>query len=40
MNKKEFIGRDALEEIKKKGVSHKLAGIRFGGKPIEWYLQD
>merc|ERR1711977_276931 len=20
--------------------THKLAGIRFGGKPIEWYLQD
>lgn len=36
----DFIGKKALEKIKKDGVTHKLAGLRMGGKPIEWYNSD
>lgn len=40
LTKESFIGKDALAKIKKTGVSHKLAGLRFGGKPITWYIAD
>lgn len=40
LNREDFIGRDALKKIKEKGVSHKLAGLKMGGKPIEWYNAD
>merc|ERR1712066_548785 len=35
-----FVGRKALEKVKAEGVTHKLAGLRMGGKPIEWYNAD
>merc|ERR1712227_105125 len=40
LTKDAFIGKDALAEIKKKGVTHKIAGIRMGGDPITWYASD
>jgi len=40
LKKDDFIGKKALAKIKEKGVSHKLAGLRFGGKPITWYVAD
>jgi len=36
----DFIGKKALQKVKAEGVSHKLAGLRVGGKPIEWYNAD
>jgi aminomethyltransferase len=38
--KKEYIGREALLKIKEEGVTHKLVGLRMGGKPIDWYPAD
>lgn len=40
LTKDAFIGKDALARIKKEGVTHKLAGLRMGGKPITWYQSD
>jgi len=40
LTKKSFIGKNALAKIKKNGVTHKLAGLKFGGKPITWYIAD
>jgi len=40
LTKDDFIGKDALAKIKKDGVTHKLAGIRFGGKDVTWYIAD
>jgi aminomethyltransferase len=37
----DFVGKDALAEIKKQGVSHKLAGLRIeGGDEMTWYNSD
>ena len=36
----DFVGMEALKKIQQQGVSHKLAGICMGGKPIEWYNSD
>jgi aminomethyltransferase len=36
----DFIGKKALAKVKEQGVTHKLAGLRVGGKPIEWYNSD
>lgn len=36
----DFIGKSALEKVKVDGVTHKLAGLKMGGKPIEWYNSD
>jgi aminomethyltransferase len=36
----DWIGKKALEKVKASGVTHKLAGLRMGGKPIEWYAAD
>lgn len=38
--KDDFIGKKALQEIKDKGVTHRLCGVRMGGKNIEWYPSD
>eukprot|EP00397_Hematodinium_sp_SG-2012_P015029 GEMP01015299.1.p1 GENE.GEMP01015299.1~~GEMP01015299.1.p1 ORF type:complete len:460 (+),score=101.55 GEMP01015299.1:79-1458(+) len=40
LTKESFIGKNALAKIKKEGVTNKLAGIKFGGKPITWYIAD
>merc|ERR1712048_507033 len=40
LTKDAFIGKDALAEIKKNGVTHKIAGLRMGGDPITWYASD
>jgi len=40
LSKENFIGKKALAKIKKEGVTHKLAGVKFGGKPIMWYIAD
>jgi len=40
LTKDAFVGKDALAKVKKQGVTHKLAGIRMGGEPIEWYAAD
>lgn len=39
-SKEDFIGKEALAKIKADGVTHKLAGLRMGGKPITWYAAD
>ena len=39
-SKENFIGKNALQDIKNKGVTHKLAGIKMGGEPIDWYPAD
>lgn len=39
-NKDDFIGKAALQKIQAEGVSHKLCGVRMGGKNIEWYPSD
>lgn len=39
-SKNDFIGKSALEKIKADGVTHKLVGVRMGGKEITWYPSD
>lgn len=38
--KKDFMGKQALEKIKREGVKEKLVGITMGGKPLTWYNTD
>ncbi|MDM5147582.1 aminomethyl transferase family protein [Candidatus Persebacteraceae bacterium Df01] len=38
--KDNFIGKAALQKIKDAGVTHKLCGVRMGGKDITWYPSD
>lgn len=38
--KDDFIGKEGLAKIKKEGATHKLAGVKFGGTPITWYIAD
>jgi len=38
--KEDFVGKAALAKIKAEGVTHKLAGITFGGEPVTWYPAD
>ena len=38
--KSDFIGKDALREIKQNGVQQRLAGLKLGGEPITWYNED
>ena len=38
--KENFIGKDALAKIKADGITHKLCGVRMGGKDITWYPSD
>jgi hypothetical protein len=40
MSKENFIGKDALSRIKEAGVTHRLAGLRVGGKRVDWYPAD
>jgi len=40
MSKENFIGKAALMRIKEKGVTHRLAGLRVGGKRVDWYPAD
>ena len=35
-----FIGKDALARIKKRGVQQRLVGLQLGGAPITWYNED
>ena len=39
-SKEDFIGKAALRKIHDAGVSHKLGGLRMGGRPITWYPAD
>jgi aminomethyltransferase len=40
LDKPDFIGKEALLEIKEKGVSQKIVGLKMGGKPQLWYNPD
>ncbi|MBB6448256.1 aminomethyltransferase [Geomicrobium halophilum] len=40
LNKSRFVGKEALARIKNEGVTSKLAGLKFGGKQIDWYPAD
>jgi len=40
LTKDDFVGKAALAKIKADGVTHKLAGVTFGGEPITWYPAD
>ena len=37
LDKRSFIGKDALARIKAEGVTQRLVGLRMGGDPITWY---
>ena len=39
-DKDDFIGKEALRKIKEEGATHKLCGVRMGGKDITWYPSD
>lgn len=40
LDKKDFIGKQALTRIKEEGIKRKLVGLRFGGQPVTWYNAD
>ena len=40
LSKDDFIGKEALAKIKAEGVTHKLVGVKMGGKQITWYPSD
>lgn len=40
LDKPHFIGKAALTDIARQGVSHKLVGLKFGGRQIDWYNAD
>ena len=40
LNKRNFIGKDALARIKAEGVTQRLVGLKVGGEPITWYNED
>ena len=40
LSKDSFIGKDALAKVNAEGVTHKLVGVRLGGKDITWYPSD
>ena len=40
LNKRDFIGKDALARIKEEGVQQRLVGLKVGGEPIVWYNED
>lgn len=40
LSKERFVGKEALARIKEEGVKSKLAGIKMGGEPIDWYPAD
>ncbi len=38
--KPDFIGKHALLEIRNRGLTRKLVGLRMEGAPIDWYIPD
>ena len=40
LSKEDFIGKAALQKIKKQGVKQTLVGLIMGGSPIIWYNED
>ena len=40
LDKRDFIGKDALARIKAEGVTQRLVGLKVGGEPITWYNED
>ncbi|MGI9387180.1 MAG: aminomethyltransferase family protein [Methyloligellaceae bacterium] len=40
LDKDDFIGRDALLQIKADGVEQKLIGLTFDGEPLRWFNPD
>jgi aminomethyltransferase len=40
LTKEAFIGKEKLAEVKKNGVTNRIAGLRMGGDPITWYNAD
>lgn len=40
LKKERFIGKEALQRIKNAGVTHKLCGLKVGGRPVDWYPAD
>lgn len=40
LDKPDFIGRAALARIAEEGVDHKLVGLKFGGRQVDWYNAD
>lgn len=40
LNKRLFIGKDALMKIKKNGVKQQLVALKMGGEPIVWYNES
>ncbi|WP_084861419.1 glycine cleavage T C-terminal barrel domain-containing protein [Salibaculum halophilum] len=40
LDKRAFVGKAALEEVAARGVTHKLVGLTFGGRQIDWYNAD
>jgi aminomethyltransferase len=40
LDKPDFIGKEALMDIKRKGVSQKIVGLTMEGKPQLWYNAD
>ncbi len=40
LDKRAFMGKDALAEIARRGVGRKLAGLAIGGRPVTWYNAD
>lgn len=39
-SKADFIGKQALLEIRNQGLTRKLVGLRMNGAPIDWYIPD
>ncbi len=39
-SKPDFIGKEALLGIKKRGISQRLVGLRMQGTPLTWYTED
>ena len=40
LDKEQFIGKEALEQIAERGWSRQLVGLTFAGPPVEWYNAD
>lgn len=38
--KPDFIGKQSLLEIRNRGLTRKLVGLRMEGAPIDWYIPD
>lgn len=40
LNKRYFIGKEALTKIREDGVRQRLVGLKMGGEPIVWYNES